>query len=426
MARYENSRLRIRQCLSCDKLCRGSEWKKHKATNPGHTNSWRRLFCSSHTKFKHAHSKNRKFISKHSACKKHKSIANASFRKFILDTRTNVGDEHNLSPTKEVEYCESELSDDEEMEEERNINTDGEEEENVDLISESDEDEEETSSSILAIVEEEKKQAETTKVSEGLDKSKNQEEAQTSQSEQPQLSQSEQPKVKKTQTASEQTKKGIKAQNKKWQADEKTNAVSRSSFLEKVYQKYIVLEKTHKDVLKEYAALNSKQVATKAYEEEATMAKASLRLKTVELGQAQAKIVNLEERLKYSSRNVKEVDERNAKLKEEVEQLRKEKEELKNHHLRKEMEQAVHQKQIFELHIPLQGGILADEVLTFDISEADNIACYESPQDGVSCLHLLLERNGRDLRARGVRRIKKRVRTSLLEEPEAQLARFSP
>lgn len=428
--------------MECKKICRGSEWKKHKASFPTHTRSWRRLFCSAHITFEHAHSHSRKFIKKHSACTKHKSIANPNFRQFIIDTRRELGDEHNLSPAEDSDE-ETEKSENEETEEEerRNVNTDGEEEE--DLLGDISEDyEEDEVESEFVIVEETSKcskdMEEGEKEPENLEasseqpqtskndepQSSNKEETQTTNGEQSQTSKGEQ--SEKEPNSKTPAKKGIKKQNKKWQDDEEVRAVSRMRFLEQVYQKYLVLEKTHKNVLQEYSVLQSKQLAARSCQEEAAMAKASLRCKTVEIGKAQSKIAYLEDRLQFSSKIVKEREEEMARLKTQVEDLKIEKEEMKNETLRREMEQAASDTQLFELHLPLKESSIIDEVLVYDLRQSNEIECYESPMEGINCLHLLLERRGQKISMKEVKRRRKRARTSLPPEPEAQRARFSP
>lgn len=398
-----NNRLKIRQCLECSKICRGSEWKKHKAEK-NHERSWRRLFCSAHPTFKHAHIKSKTFLKKHKGCEKQKTISNASFRQFISDTRREKGDQNNLSPAESDE----EATDYETTDDEGTKNTDGENELVLDGITESDSD--------FEAIEKQRQVF--------LDKVKAKTTTDTTPPT-PQLSSTEAPTVATTtQPPTPQPEKpaGIVRQNKKWDRQSMASKISRESHYKNIYNRFVALEKIHKSVVEENARLKLTTESAKANKEEAEMFKASSREKSLQVANLTAKLELSNSRLEFASKATEDVREELKKIKKNEERLREENERLKNEARRKTIEADIGDSSTLEIHIPLVDGNVSDQILANDLEE-DAYDCYEGTAENLKCLHLILQRRGKSIQIRQRIRRKRYPQSNIHEEPTAKRTR---
>ena len=331
-----------------------------------------------------------------------------------------------------------EEEEDEEEEEEENVNTDGEIEESADVEAESSSSSSEDESSerplvVSADTEREtfvKKMVEVAKQAEDAERQKaEKEKAEKEKAEKEKevtVSQVEAPKGKTAKTAAPRRKTGggIKRQSKKWEEEAKAQNVSRMAFLEGIYNKFNALTNTHKALTESFDALNSKHLNAKNDREERDMAKASLKAKEKELAQAQSKIAALEGRLSFTleemgnlkaqlhtekAKNLKEKDKRKAMIKE---------------HQEKELERAMNDVQVLEMHIPSEGDRISDKVLVYDTDQDSERPCYTFA--GKNCLHLNVKRIGNKISVRGFNWGRKRSPVEEAGEPAAQRARFSP
>lgn len=442
MTKEQNGRLRIRQCLTCSKLCKGTEWKRHK-TESGHTRSWRRLFCSAHEPFKQAHNRSQCFIKKHAKCVKHKPISNGAFRQFVCDTRRILGDRHNLSPAEDSDLSSDYKTDDDD--DTANINTEGESEGAISSILESDSDiasdrlreqfKEKVSEIRSQTVEEEAEvtsssdeeaiqpKSTTSAQPEQTPPSSAQSEVRATPS-QPEATQPTPSQPEAAQPTSAQPKaksKGIHQQMRQWQKEKRLQSISREAHLSSIYDKYVCLQKQHKVICEENAALKVAAEKDKLSKEEVALTKAQNREKVVQVGNLTAKLEHLNSRLSFSLQTINQLQEENRRLKAKEEKARGELVEMKEQERRKEIEAMLGDVQRFELHIPHVNGVVQDDILSFNMDEDSEVECYQD--DKIQCMHLLAMKTKNKLTVRQ-RNIKKRICRSI-ENPQAQRPRHN-
>ena len=378
MTKEQNGRLRIRQCLQCSKICRGSEWKKHKVET-SHTRSWRRLFCSAHEPIKQAHSLSKAFIKRHGKCQKHKPISNSAFRQYICDTRRILGDRHNLSPAEDSDLS-SEYETEAENDPKANMNTEGESEGEISSISEGDSD---FTSDRLRQVPKEKE-------GEDGEKEPTTDSAQPESTSQPEATPQSEPKAPPKAP-------GIKQQAKLWTKEMQLQAISREAHLENVYNKYISLQKQHKVLSEEHQKIKMAAELSKVSRDEIEMAKMSAREKSKQVANLMAKLDIANAKLLEQQAALEESEAEKRQAREGEKRARQALDEHQTNQMKKDMEASFHDTQRFEIHLPHVQGDVKDEILVYDLDEDTDEECYRGSNNDVQCMHLLLTRRGRKI-----------------------------
>jgi len=472
MVNERNQRLKIHVCLICNKICRGTEWRKHKAV-AGHNSSWRRQFCSVHTPVEHAHIRSVAFARQHAACDGQKFVSNSLFRKAILETKADCGNRHNLSPAEDSDFSESEaeeeetvdafilgeeteseeamavlaiqgaFSSDEEMtvakkgEEkrvaaEREEKADEEEERGVDL----DEDEERKEEKSMAdgemvrlrrevdarkadLTEVRNEERKVEKKEERKEEAKKMEKNEEKKAEK-KMERYEEKKAAEKKTEKKEVKKGIKAQSSAWLKDERKAKVSQAESFALFRSKYNSLKAAHDTLSEENNNLLRQVRQTRLLTEEVELVRQQLRAKTLEVGKKDATIETLSQRLEFSNKSLNQEREKVAALEKELAEEKRKSEEKEREVLRKELASEVDNSQLLMLHVPVAQNTLCDQPLIFDM-EAEEEECYEGNSSHLHCLHIKVKRRARSYQ---VLPNKKRRRICHLNGPEPQRPRL--